>query len=77
MTFARSYVVAIKYGYYSREDYAVVCNGSFSDAVALNKRQMLVSGWMRPNLTTLRTEVLDAAARNRIDIHSLHFDVER
>ena len=53
-----------------------VCTGA-SVALLCLHQHMLLTGWSEPSISTVQLEIVDAAARNRLDIAGLSFTVEQ
>ena len=74
---SRNFVVAVKYGYFPKSDYSVMCKGTFREAEAVNTRHMLIVGWLKPSDKLLENELVESAARNRIDLEQHYFVLSR
>ncbi len=49
----------------------------FQDARAINRRHMLLTGWVAPTDAIVQHELLDSALRNRIDLSRLKVTVKK
>lgn len=75
---SRSFVVAVKYGYFSASDYETMCTADFKTCSNLNiTRHILLTAWMAPVDRLMETELIDSAARNRFDLEHNYFTVSR
>ncbi len=74
---SRAFVIALKYGYYPRRDFAIACHGEFKEADALLLRHMLLTGWLAPSLANVEMELIDSAARADVDLAKCSFDIVR
>ena len=73
----RTFVVALKYGYFPHSDYEVMCKGSSEEADKLNLRHLLIASWLKPPDAVLERELLDSAARNHFDLEHHYFVLSR
>jgi hypothetical protein len=66
---SRVFIIAVKYGYMPLCDYNTVLSGTAKDAEVTQLRHQLITGWINPSEATLHLELMDAAARHRIDLN--------
>jgi hypothetical protein len=66
---SRVFIIAVKYGYMPLCDYNTMLRGSLEDATTVQNRHQLITGWINPSEATLHLELMDAAARHRIDLN--------